>query len=362
MDANDNSSAPQDDSEMTHKRLRPGAVEERIMETMLEACATGNINLAYTLIQDEKKQQDLHSISQPLITVTHQDEITGLSPLMVAAKNGHLELCKLLVQEGAPWNAIDRTGNCAGNYATNEAHWDIVEFLVDVGVQAELILGMAIRNDKRNREKSGNNTVGLPFDYESHTKPDYIHRNIRYNTENTAILDQDDDAVMMEWERPLMETHAHAITSNGQMNKTVLNVGFGMGIIDTALQSLSPLLHVIVEAHPLVYKKMIDEGWDKRNNVRICYGKWQDVLPSLIMNENIKFDGIFYDTYGEHFTDFEDFHERIVTQCLAKNGIYSFFNGLCPDNLFFHGVACQCIKLQLGKLGLESEFVGKPGV
>ena len=31
-------------------------------------------------------------------------------------------------------------------------------------------------------------------------------------------------------------------------------------------------------------------------------------------------------------------------------------NGLAPDNLFFHGVACNCVKIQLSHLGLETEF------
>ena len=31
-------------------------------------------------------------------------------------------------------------------------------------------------------------------------------------------------------------------------------------------------------------------------------------------------------------------------------------NGLAPDNLFFHGVACNCVKIQLEHLGLETEF------
>jgi hypothetical protein len=61
--------------------------------------------------------------------------------------------------------------------------------------------------------------------------------------------------------------------------------------------------------------------------------------------------------YGEHFLDLEDFHELMV-QILAKpRGVYSFFNGLAPDNLFFHGVACQCVKVQLAALGLDSNFL-----
>ena len=31
-------------------------------------------------------------------------------------------------------------------------------------------------------------------------------------------------------------------------------------------------------------------------------------------------------------------------------------NGLAPDNLFFHGVACNCVKIQLDHLGLDTEF------
>lgn len=42
------------------------------------------------------------------------------------------------------------------------------------------------------------------------------------------------EAVMMGWERPLMERHAAAIC--GQGGGHYLNVGFGLGIIDTEIQ------------------------------------------------------------------------------------------------------------------------------
>jgi len=129
---------------------------------------------------------------------------------------------------------------------------------------------------------------------------------VRYNAANTLLLDNDNDAVMMEWERPLMMAHAQILTSE-MKGKRVMNIGFGLGIIDTALQGYEPSLHVICEAHPTVYKKMIEDGWDKKKNVRICFGRWQDELPKLV-EEGLEFDGIFYDTYGEHFTDLEDFH------------------------------------------------------
>jgi hypothetical protein len=47
----------------------------------------------------------------------------------------------------------------------------------------------------------------------------------------------------------------------------------------------------------------------------------------------------------------------MVNMLSKPHGRDSFFNGLAPDNLFFHGVACQCVKLQLSQLGLDCEFL-----
>ena len=51
---------------------------------------------------------------------------------------------------------------------------------------------------------------------------------------------------------------------------------------DEALQKIEPSMHVIIEAHPVVYQKMITDGWDKKPNVRICFGRWQVELPKLL--------------------------------------------------------------------------------
>ena len=68
-------------------------------------------------------------------------------------------------------------------------------------------------------------------------------------------------------------------------------------------------------------------------------------------------DGAFFDTYAENHTDLTEFHQHLP-RILAPGGVYSFFNGLCPDNIFFHGVACQVIKLELESLDFEVEFAG----
>ncbi len=183
----------------------------------------------------------------------------------------------------------------------------------------------SIPADRGNGEDTPSKTGAavVPVSHEPSTKPDYLHNNVRYNAANTLLLDDDEDAVMMEWEKPLMHAHASIITHNGSKRKRVLNIGFGLGIVDTALQSHEPSFHVIIEAHPTVYDKMIKDGWGKKENVRICFGRWQVELPKLI-SEGLVFDGIFYDTYAENFTDLEDFH-AIMAQSLSKpDGVYSF--------------------------------------
>ena len=79
---------------------------------------------------------------------TTQDEVDGVSPLMVAASIGSVDLCTVLVTNGAPWNALDRKGECAGDYAVAAGHQDVVDYLVDVGTKCEMILGAAMNGSK----------------------------------------------------------------------------------------------------------------------------------------------------------------------------------------------------------------------
>jgi protein arginine N-methyltransferase 2 len=116
---------------------------------------------------------------------------------------------------------------------------------------------------------------------------------LQYSEDGQSLLDQDQDAVMMEWERPLMKAHAQIMMEEGR--RSVMNVGFGMGIIDSALQEYQPDLHIIIEAHQDVYRRMLEDGWDRKPNVRLCFGRWQDVVPRL-REEKITVDSIFFDT------------------------------------------------------------------
>ncbi len=77
-------------------------------------------------------------LSRAQLLASQQDPVTGLSPLMLASQHGHIDICQVLLDAGAPWNAVDQHGKCAGDYATDMQHWDVVNLLVDVGTKAEV--------------------------------------------------------------------------------------------------------------------------------------------------------------------------------------------------------------------------------
>lgn len=98
---------------------------------------------------------------------------------------------------------------------------------------------------------------------------------ITQKTELTLVrklMDSYSQAIMMAWEKPLMEAHAKAICSGGGH---ILNVGFGMDLVDTAIQQYGTIIHTIVEAHPEVYDHMLVVVGEKRK----CEDKIQFLMP-----------------------------------------------------------------------------------
>lgn len=69
--------------------------------------------------------------------------------------------------------------------------------------------------------------------------------------------------------------------------------------------------------------------------------------------------GIFFDTYGEYYEDMREFHQHLP-RLLKPGGIYSFFNGLCGGNPFFHIVYCQLVSLELESLGYSTQLIPLP--
>ncbi|KAK3011706.1 hypothetical protein RJ639_011656 [Escallonia herrerae] len=183
----------------------------------------------------------------------------GLTPLMHAAEHGQSAVVSSLLAAGAPWNALSPSKLSAGDFAMDAGHQDAFDLLLNAGIQAELILGTIARTDT-NGDSHG----------------EYLEDRINFSEDK--LMDSSSKAIMMAWEKPLMEAHAKAICSAGGH---ILNIGFGMGLVDNAIQKYGALTHTIVEAHPEVYDRMLRSGWGEKENVKIVFGRWQDVLSQL---------------------------------------------------------------------------------
>lgn len=256
----------------------------------------------------------------------------GVTPLMHAAKLGHAGVVECLLAAGAPWNALCPANLSAGDFAMDSGHQKAFDVLLNAGIQAELVLGTISRRvDKKD------------------DKRDYLEDRVTFSEDK--LMDSNSKAIMMAWEKPLMEAHAKAVCAGGGH---ILNIGFGMGLVDTAIQQYSPVTHTIIEAHPQVYDRMIRTGWGEKESVKIIFGRWQDVLSQLE-----SYDGIFFDTYGEYYEDLREFHQHLPT-LLKPGGIYSFFNGLCGSNAFFHVVYCNLVSLELENLGFSTQLIPLP--
>lgn len=270
----------------------------------------------------------------------------GLTPLMVAAEEGAVPVVSALLEAGAPWNAQDKDGYTAGEYARPRSEaWQL---LLDWGVRAELLLSHA------RRARPGADAQEGSCEKEESANAAYLRQKLRY--EDGKLMDEDGEAVMMGWETPLMELHADVVCGPVPGARDVLNVGFGLGIIDAEIQARRPRSHTIIEAHPDVYARMVELGWDRKPGVRIIFGRWQDAVRKLLPGS---LDGIFFDTYSEYYEDQREFQAELP-RLLRPGGVYSFFNGLAPDNMFFHLVYGEIARREFNAAGFSVKYDAVP--
>mmetsp|Transcript_34546 Transcript_34546/g.106168 ORF Transcript_34546/g.106168 Transcript_34546/m.106168 type:complete len:351 (+) Transcript_34546:517-1569(+) len=276
-----------------------------------------------------------------------QNDATGESALMRAASAANVDAVALLLERGAPWNALDRQGRCAGDYATDARSQECVDALVAAGVRAQLLFGLL---------ETGAST-------EDRSTETYLGGVATFDATGETLTDESGDAVMMEWERPLMAAHADLMLGlfphpaceplAAREDLRVLNVGHGLGIVDGFIRRHADRLadHCIVEPHPDVLRRMDD--WRAAERVTVRGETWQAALADPAFGP---FDAIFFDTYAERYEDMRTFF-KALPRLLTPGGVFSFFNGLAPFNPFFHGVACELVRTELAALGLECDFV-----
>tara|TARA_B100002019_G_scaffold272613_1_gene267981 strand:- start:1278 stop:1946 length:669 start_codon:yes stop_codon:yes gene_type:complete len=144
------------------------------------------------------------------------------------------------------------------------------------------------------------------------------YQNRKLTFDDKTLRDENGRAIMMEWEKPIMEHQGKFICQNGGK---ILNVGFGMGYIDDEIQRHNVEKHTIIECHPDVWLKMREDGWMDKPNVECIFGTWQEIMPRLEA-EGRMFDGVYFDTWDEEDIPFHMNIQRL----LYPDGLYSWFN------------------------------------
>ena len=233
-------------------------------DQLLEACSLLDFERVKNLLADD-------------CCAGHQDPETGYGPLhilvLAADKTGKvdeaLEIVEYVLANGGVWMqgvsrhvyvlmAVDRNNETPGCLARRIGQARLYEAIKMHGVYAEMLLNYVERTQSDDDEPS------------SSTHNEYLNAKLEYNESVGVLLDDKAAPVMMKWETEIMLATAEILLPTVGKGR-VLNIGFGMGIVDGFLQERQPESHVIVEAHPTVIQMIKDKGRDKKPGVEVPF-------------------------------------------------------------------------------------------
>jgi guanidinoacetate N-methyltransferase len=98
--------------------------------------------------------------------------------------------------------------------------------------------------------------------------------------------------IVERWEKPIQEQLAYLTCQ--QPDRSVLEIGFGLGMAASAIHAIRPREHYIVEAHREIAKHAIDAFNGLEPLPVVIWGAWEEVLPHLCPR---RFDAIIFDSY-----------------------------------------------------------------
>lgn len=106
------------------KRLDLNRVDQYQRSILHLACIGGNANIVRGVIVRERKKT--HRLN------LEKKAYHGITPLITAAGNGHLNIVKLLLKRGAQISNTDTRKNTALDWASIRGHLNIVEYLIQM--------------------------------------------------------------------------------------------------------------------------------------------------------------------------------------------------------------------------------------
>ncbi|OLL24863.1 Protein arginine N-methyltransferase 2 [Neolecta irregularis DAH-3] len=285
--------------------------------------------------------------------IWYQDPTTGKGPLHLAVEGSSTgengvekgkQLAEWILMNGGIWNALDRNSETPACLARRLGCMEIYEVMISAGVRTEMLLNLLGRKETEDKDAKNNSK--------------YLSSELKFTKSvngSETLLDSENSEVMMSWETEIMRQTAEVLLPRKGLS--VLNIGFGLGIVDGFFQEKKPRKHVIVEAHPDVLHEMRSRGWYEKEGVQIIEGRWQDFCEDLPVEA---FDAVYYDCFAESYADLRLFFDSAVG-LLDQNGIFSFFHGLGADFQTFYDVYTRLAELDLScEFGFEVEYKDIP--
>lgn len=347
-----------------------------------------------------------------------QDPLTGETPLHAAIRScgppsedddeADLAAARETVQElllwGGIWNDVDDRNETPGCVAHRLGRTELYNLCVDAGVRAEMLFGVLEgyeeleSDDEEEDEEDAHQEAGesemVVVGEDGEEAPElinvptngaaeeasqgfvppqddavdvnseqYLRSKLTYS--DGKLVDDEGNGVMMAWETDIMRQSVDALLPSKEPGKRILNIGFGMGIIDTMFAETKPAKHHIVEAHPGVLEHIsspnskFGPSWEasapEPGAYKIHHGKWQEVCVKLLQEGNV-YDAIYFDTFGEDYSQLRMFFTELIPGLLDSNGIFGFFNGLGADRMICYDVYTKVSELHLADAGLDVEW------
>ncbi|KAK4116495.1 arginine N-methyltransferase 2 [Canariomyces notabilis] len=322
-----------------------------------------------------------------------------------------LERAKKTVYElllwGAIWNDVDDRNETPGCVARRLGREELYNLCVEAGVRAEMLFGVmegyeqlgsdvdgeeieVVEGDGNDAngdgdgDANGDESMVIVGEEDGDEAPElvdveglngrdrepvevdseaYLRSKLTYS--DGKLVDDDGNGVMMAWETDIMRRSVDALLPGKEPGKRILNIGFGMGIIDTMFAETRPARHHIIEAHPGVLEHIASPGskfgssWEESGPepgaFKVYQGKWQDVCQQLLQ-EGQTYDAIYFDTFGEDYSQLRMFFTEFIPGLLDGQGIFSFFNGLGADRQICYDVYTKVAELHLADAGLDVDW------
>ncbi|BGP07510.1 Arginine N-methyltransferase 2 [Rhodotorula toruloides] len=314
----------------------------------------------------------------------------GWTALHAAAYTGNVEHIKLLLRKSnAVWAMPDNLGCTAGDIAFSMNHDRAYEELLAEGIRAEMlrsVLESASSSDDDDSamvDDSDPSPSDAPKLSTASDNATFLSSRLIFTTDSrgqAVALDAEGNGVMMNWEEGIMTRTVEALAREGgwegrkgrargellseeergeREGLKVLNVGFGLGIVDTHLQSYSPTSHLIIEPHPDVLAFARENGWFDKPGVRFYQGTWKQWMGDLESGkeEYEGWDAVYFDTYSENYADLHRFFE-LLPDILSSSpsARFSFFHGLGATSRLLYDIYTSVSEMHLREIGLQTEW------